>query len=173
MSDVPYLFALAVLIAACLGSIAIWAPRRMLAKSTALGTFALFLPLAFAGWSDLLGRPKPVEQEWLMSQTPEADVLAGTYREGVGIYLWLQMADLAEPRAYALPWSQQQAEQLQKAMREAERQGTGVRMRMPFEQSLDPRKPPQFYALPQPALPPKPPAPGEAPQRFTAPDQQA
>ena len=46
------------------------------------------------------------------------------------------------------------AEQLQEAARSAAEQQTALRMRMPFEKSLDDRAP-RFYALPQPALPPK------------------
>jgi hypothetical protein len=46
------------------------------------------------------------------------------------------------------------AEQLQQALREAEQNGRGVRMRLPFEPSLEDREP-KFYAPPQPALPPK------------------
>jgi hypothetical protein len=39
-------------------------------------------------------------------------------------------------------------------MREAEQQGGGVQMRLPFEPSLEDREP-KFYTPPQPALPPK------------------
>ena len=154
MKDIPYLFALAALIAACLGSIAVWAPRRLLVKASALGAFALFMPLGFAGWSDLLSRPKPVAFEWWLSKADEATVLAGTFREGQGIYVWLQLDGTDEPRAYRLPWDQRTAEQLQQAARAAAEQQTALRMRMPFEKSLDDREP-RFYALPQPALPPK------------------
>ena len=38
--------------------------------------------------------------------------------------------------------------------REAEENQSGVQMRLPFEPSLDDREQ-KFYALPQPALPPK------------------
>jgi hypothetical protein len=165
MTNLPYLFALAVVLASCLGSIAVWAPRRITAKLAALLTFALFVPVAFAGWSDLLSRPKPVGFEWLKSTAGEAHVLAGTVREGDGIYVWLQIDGTPEPRAYQLPWNPQQAEQLQNALREAQSNGSGdVRMRQPFESSLDPREP-KFYAAPQPSLPPKP-MPQGGPERF-------
>jgi hypothetical protein len=62
--------------------------------------------------------------------------------------------DIAEPRAHVLPWDRASALPLQQALREAERQGSGVQMRLPFEPSLDDLEP-KFYALPQPALPPK------------------
>lgn len=172
MKDMPYLFALAVLIAACLGSIAVWAPRRLLVKAGALGAFALFMPVGFAGWSDLLSRPKPVAFEWWLSKADEATVLAGTFREGAGIYVWLQLEGAAEPRAYQLPWNKTEAQQLQKALREAEAGGSGVRMRMPFEPSLDPREP-RFYATPQPAMPPKDAESAPPAQRFVQPEQRA
>jgi hypothetical protein len=53
-----------------------------------------------------------------------------------------------------LPWSLQAAQQLQEAMSQAEADGTAVRMTMPFESSLDDSEP-MFYAMPQPAMPPK------------------
>jgi hypothetical protein len=75
-------------------------------------------------------------------------------REGAWLYLWLQLAGSAEPRAYRLPWDVRMAEELQRAIEQAQRNGTGVRMRLPFEPTLD-RREPKFYAAPQPALPPK------------------
>lgn len=170
MSNLPFLFAAAVLVAMGLGSIALWAPRRLIAKLGALGTFALFLPIGFAGWADLLSRPKPVAYEWFSARADEATVLAGTVREGEGIYVWLQLDTADEPRAYELPWNRDQARQLQEALRAAENDGTGVRMRLPFEPTLDPEKP-KFYALPQPALPPKD-APQQAARRFVPPGQE-
>ena len=79
---------------------------------------------------------------------------AAACRRSEGIYLWLQLPDVPEPRAYVLPWNRDLAEQLQTALREAEENRSGVQMRLPFEPSLDDRQP-KFYALPQPALPPK------------------
>ena len=83
-----------------------------------------------------------------------------------------QLDGAPEPRAYQLPWSKAEAQQLQKALREAEAGGSGVRMRMPFEPSLDPREP-RFYAAPQPAMPPKDAEKGTGPRRFVQPEQQA
>lgn len=172
MSELPYLFVAAVAVALCLGSIAVWAPRRLTVRAGALCVFGLFLPLGFAGWVDLLSRPKPVAFEWWLSRADEATVLAGSFREGAGIYIWLQLEQSEEPRAYRLPWSREQAQQLQEALRQAEENGTAVRMRLPFEPTLDPRKP-RFYALPQPVLPPKDGG-GPAPaKRFLQPEQEA
>ena len=154
MTGVLQPFVGAAALAATLALISIWAPRRLAIKSAALAATALFLPLAYASLVELLSQPKPVDLEWWLSDAADAEVLAARQVEGEGIYLWLQLPDVAEPRAYVLPWDRASAEQLQQALREAEQQGSGVQMRSPFEPSLDDREP-KFYALPQPALPPK------------------
>ena len=154
MTDVPQLFVGAAALAATLGLIGIWAPRRLAIKGAALATAALFMPLAYASLVALLSKPKPVDLEWWLNGAEEAEVLASRMVEDQGIYLWLQLVDVAEPRAYVLPWDRTSAEQLQQALREAEQKGSGVQMRLPFEPSLDNLEP-KFYALPQPALPPK------------------
>jgi hypothetical protein len=154
MTGVLPLFVVAAALAATLGLISIWAPRRLAIKGAALATLVLFLPCAYASLIELLSKPKPVDLEWWQNDAAEAQVLAARQVENQGIYLWLQLPEIAEPRAYVLPWDRASAEQLQRALREAEQQGGGVQMRLPFEPSLDDREP-KFYALPQPALPPK------------------
>lgn len=154
MSNLPFLFALAAVLAAMLASIAIWAPRALPVRAGAVICAVLFMPLAYAGLNDLLSRPKPVAMEWWLSEAEEATVLGSQMREGESLYLWLQLPAEAEPRAYRLPWSQQMAQQLQQAIEQAERNGTEARMRLPFEPTLDGREP-KFYATPQPAMPPK------------------
>jgi len=154
MSNVLPLFAITVVLAAALATVSIWAPRRLLVKLTALGLALAFMPAAYGAMVGLLSKPKPASLEWWLSRSGEATVLGSTYQEDEAIYLWLQLDGMVEPRAYVLPWSQDMAEQLQQASREAQEQGLGVRMRLPFEPSLDDREP-RFYALPQPALPPK------------------
>jgi len=171
MSQIPLLFAMAGLVAAFLASVSIWSPRRPGVKLSALIAGLLFLPLAYAAFVELLSKPKPVAMEWWHEQAPEATVLGSSMREGEGIFLWLQLDEIEEPRSYVIPWDRELAETLQEALAEAEENDTGVRMRLPFEPSLDDREP-KFYALPQPALPPKdrtdPPA-----QRFEAPGTDA
>jgi hypothetical protein len=154
MTGVTQIFVVGAVLAAVLSLISIWAPRRLLVKGTALATSILFLPLGYAGLVDLLSKPKPVDMEWWVSDAAEAEVLASHLVEGEGIYLWLQLPEVAEPRAYVLPWDRAAAEELQQASRKAEEQGGGVQMRLPFEPSLDDREH-KFYARPQPALPPK------------------
>ena len=154
MSNLPFLFAMAAGLAALLASIAIWAPRSLAIKAGALGCTVLFMPVAYAGLTDLLSRPKPVALEWWLGNAQEATVIGSQMREGSSLYLWLQLDGETEPRAYRLPWNQKMAQQLQQALEQAERDGTEARMRLPFEPSLDGREP-KFYAAPQPALPPK------------------
>lgn len=154
MNDLPFFFAAAVLVAAALASIALWAPRRAMVKLGALALAAAFLPVSYAAFADLLSRPKPVALEWWQKRADEATVLGSHLREGHGVYLWLQVAGTAEPRSYRLPWDRQAAQELVEALREAEKNGSGVVMRAPFEPSLD-RRERRFYAMPQPALPEK------------------
>ena len=154
MTELTYLFAVVAVLGGVVTSISIWAPRRLWLKLSALGTAALFLPVGYLSLAHLLSLPKPVGLEWWLSNAPSATVLGSTVRENEAIYVWLQLEQVAEPRAYALPWSRDLAEQLQTAQREAEQSQSEVRMRLPFESSLDDREP-KFYAMPQPALPPK------------------
>ncbi len=154
MTELTYMFALVAILAGAVASIAVWAPRRLWIKAFALGATMLFIPAAYASMMQLLSMPKPATFEWWHGQAGEATVLGSSMQEEEGIYLWLQLPDVPEPRAYVLPWSRELAEQLQTAQREAEENRSGVQMRLPFEPSLDDREQ-KFYALPQPALPPK------------------
>jgi hypothetical protein len=95
-----------------------------------------------------------VALEWWQANAKGGTVLAASMREDEAIYLWLQLKNVPEPRAYTLPWHRELAEQLQAAQREAEESQTQVQMRLPFENSLDELEP-KFYAMPQPQLPPK------------------
>jgi hypothetical protein len=154
MTELTYMFALVAVLAGLVTSISVWAPRRLWIKACALAATLLFIPTAYASMMQLLSMPKPATYEWWHGQADEATVLGSSMQENEGIYLWLQLPDVPEPRAYVLPWSRDLAEQLQTAQREAEENRSGVQMRLPFEPSLDDRAP-KFYALPQPALPPK------------------
>ena len=154
MTELTYLFAAVAVLGGLMTSISVWAPRRLWLKMSAFAVAMLFLPTAYAGLSRLLSLPKPVQLEWWLANADEATVLASSFRENEAIYVWLQLSGAAEPRAYALPWNRDLAEQLQTAQREAAENQTQVQMRLPFEQSLEDREP-KFYAMPQPQLPPK------------------
>jgi hypothetical protein len=128
-------------------------PRAGLARrALSVGIFVLLIAVVYGGAIELLGRPKPLRLEW--RDAADAEVLSAVPVEDEAIYVWLVMPDSLEPRAYVLPWSVQAAQQLQDAMSQAQAEGTAVRMAMPFEPSLEDREP-MFYAMPQPAMPPK------------------
>lgn len=146
------------ILAALLAYIAIWAPRRPWIKLTALATATCLLPLAYAGFAELLGRPKPVVLPWASIEAgtdqTEATVLAARLQEGEAIYLWLGFDGLNEPRSYALPWNEALARELHGAQGEAKQTGTALRARLPLRAEL-PGEEPLFYAAPQPVPPPK------------------
>lgn len=154
MTELTYMFGALAVLAGLMTSISIWAPRRLWLKLSAVGTAAVFLPAAYASLLHLLSMPKPMELEWWLANAEQATVLGSSIQEGEGIYLWLQMRGIPEPRAYVLPWSRDLAEQLQAAQREAREQDSRVQMRLPFERSLEDREP-KFYAMPQPQPPSK------------------
>ncbi len=154
MSELSALFAVLGGLAFILANIAVWAPRRLRVRLGALITAAIFLPTAYLSLSEMLSRPKPVDIEWFRRAAAEATVLGAQMQEGKAIYVWLAIEGTDEPRAYSLPWSEQVARQLQGAQRSAKSDGSTVRMRLPFERSLD-RRERIFYAAPQPPPPRK------------------
>jgi hypothetical protein len=125
---------------------------RLGRRALSVGMFVILIAVIYGGSIELLGRPKPLRLEW--RGTADAQVLSALPVENEAIYVWLVMPGSTEPCAYVLPWSLEAAQQLQDAMNQAQADGTGVRMGMPFEASLDDREP-MFYAMPQPAMPPK------------------
>jgi hypothetical protein len=166
MDRVAALFAVLALLAATLASIAIWSPRRLAPKLVALAAAAAFMPAAYASVTELLSRPKPVSLEWAQRTAPQARVLGAKVVEGQAIFVFLELPDASEPRAYRLPWRRELAEQLQGAQQDAEERGGGVVMELPFdgkryEASLDEREP-VFHAPAPEALPDK-----EVPQTTT------
>lgn len=154
MDHLIVFFTIAACLAAILAQISLWSPRKLWIKVSALVTMALFLPVAYISMVDLLSRPKPIEIEWIEFDLAEAAVLSHRMVEDVAIYLWLGIEGADEPRSYVLPWSRETAEQLQDAQRAAQSEGTGVRMKQPFEQSWDERER-RFYAAPQAPRPAK------------------
>ncbi|HEY6335875.1 MAG TPA: hypothetical protein VI113_08320 [Alphaproteobacteria bacterium] len=141
-----------------------------LRRALVSGFFALILGVLFFGYSDMLGRPKATALEVFRTDLKDANVLGSYLREGQGIFLWLQMPEVTEPRYYKLPWDEKTAKALQDAIEQnAKQHGGGVAMGMPFERSWDQGEP-KFYALPQPKLPEKP---GEEPPKeiYQAPEQ--
>ncbi len=153
MSELTAVFPVLGGLAFVLANIAIWSPRRLWVKMGALATAAIFLPAAYMSLSEMLSRPKPVGSEWARRELAEATVIGSQMVEGQAIFLWLSIEGIGEPRSYALPWDEKVARQLQGARRNAEARGTKVKVKNPFEQSIDVRER-IFYAAPQ-APPPQ------------------
>ncbi len=154
MSHILYPFAAAAVMVAALAAISIWSNHRLLLKFSAILIVALILPAAYLTILDLLSRPKPVSLEWSARDLSEATVIGAHFKEGDRIFLWLRVEGVDEPRYYALPWDEQVAKQLYGAQQEADAEGTEVRMNRPFAHR-DMEAEMMFYALPQPAAPPK------------------
>ena len=149
-----FLFAGLIAVACLLAAVAIWSPRGRAVKVLALGLAATSLPLGYGALAELLSQPKPTSLEWVQRSADEAVVLSAQMQEDQAIYLWLAFAPDTPPRAYALPWSLETAKQLQQALKQAENDGTRVKMNRPFApKALGERV---FYAEPQQDLPPKP-----------------
>ncbi len=156
MLQLPLLYALFAVLAAALAIVAVWSRRSLGARVGSVGLLVITLAAGYVAYVDLLSRPKPAMLEYQRAGMAEADVLAAALRQNEGIYLWLKLPEFIEPRYYLLPWDRSTAQQLQDAMREADRDNSTIRMRNPFEPSLELRDAPRFYALPQPKLPDKP-----------------
>jgi hypothetical protein len=166
MTVTTHWFVIAATMVGLLATIAIWAPRSVKLKVCALFCATMFLPLGYISLNDILSRPKPISLESAHKQLPEVQIVSAVMKEDVGIYLWLQLPDIAEPRSYKLPWSTETAKQLHKAQQDAEAKGTEVKMKKPFEKNVDNREA-VFYAAPQPQPPAKA-APDDKPILFNA-----
>ena len=161
-------FAVLVALVTLLAYIAVWGQKRLWLKWGAVVAMAMFMPAAYASLSDLLSRPKPIWLEWSERDPAEAEVLGSDIREGEAIYVWLLVPGRGSPRAYALPWSREMAQQLQDAGEKVEETGTGLMMRKPFERNRDDQER-VFYVAPQEQLPVKKVA-GDGPVRYRRPD---
>jgi hypothetical protein len=126
-------------------------PKRGRWTGVGLVAFIALLGVVWFGGADVLARPKPTHLEW--RQPGQAEIIAAKLQEDVAIYLWLILPDEAEPRSYVLPWDQEQAEQLLKAMREG--QERGVMMHKPFRSNRSLENRPTFHPSPQEAPPPR------------------
>lgn len=167
MDSLTYIFAGAVVLAATLASIGIWAPRRLWLRLSAVGASVALMVVGYAALVDLLSRPKPVDMEWLESAQDEATVVSAQLHEGEAIYLWLKLDGVTEPRAYQMAWNRELAQQLQEAQDQAGDAEDGVKVRRPFSRnSLQDDDEPVFYATPQEAPQPKTTKRGNGPLRF-------
>lgn len=118
-------------------------------KFIALGLLVLSIPVLFFITISGLSNPKPYEWEYMKE---DAKVLSAAYKTDEEIYLWVAIGD--RPVYYSLPWSDKAADKLQRAMREAEENGTDVMMKWERYDGEDYPEP-IFYATEIEQLPEK------------------
>jgi hypothetical protein len=142
---------------ALMGIIAIWSRRPTRARPLAVAWLIIASPLAAVALAMALGWPVPY---WPGVTVPEGEhtIIGYKLSEGEGIYILLDVGGSA-PRYYRLPWKNSTAEALQNAQGEGEGDGEGEAgefgMSVPgLEWSWDDSEP-QFWAEPQPMMPPK------------------
>ncbi len=149
-----WLFVGTVAFATGLALIAVRGSLSLAARTGALGLAAALMLTSYAGFAELMSRPKPATLEWLRAGTSPATVAASHMRENEAIYLWLVFKGETEPRAYSLPWNLDMARQLRRAEQQARKLRsnvtmTSLRMRKSNESG------PVFHVPPRPPLPPK------------------
>jgi hypothetical protein len=148
MSAAPILFAL---FALALGACAITVRHAWVQ----VGTFCLAVALAGAIWQTSLGRPRPP-----LFDAPVGTVVGYRFDEPHAIYLWMLPPGGHAPTAFALPWSERQAAQLQQAAEQARKAGEPLQARGsgqhgPLAAFQLASQKMRFYPAEHQALPPK------------------
>lgn len=139
-----------------LAMFAIWSRRETKTRWISVAGFLVSAPVVVAALSFTLGWPVPLIAG-LNAPPGDWQVIGSKMVVNEGIYVLLDTGDV--PRHYRLPWDKKMSDRLQELLDERQNGGKGdLRLKMPpFEFSWDKKKPPEFYALPQPkVLPDKP-----------------
>ena len=143
--------------------LAIWSRAGTWARPAAVTLFLVGLPLIAAAGVHSLGHHRPINLAWELGKG-EYLILGVKMEQDRAIYLYLEAPDRLEPWPLVLPWDNETANEIQKAMDGSEGEGTDGdgKMMMNYDPSLD-DNPLQFHPLPQhPVLPAKP-SPQQAP----------
>ena len=127
------IFAASLAVAAALAALAIWAPRPARIRVLAVAVTALFVPVSYASFAEMLSKPKPMSFEWYERATRKAVLLGVSLHENEAIYVWLRPKGSPAPRYYVIPWNLRLAEKLQKASGEAARGNSTVVLENPFQ----------------------------------------
>lgn len=134
-----------------MASLAIWSRKLTRARGLSVAAFLLASPLAAIATAQALG--------WAIPYWPGITVPPGKHLllghkldEPRAIYVLLDIGD-GSPRHYSLEWSTKTAEAIQKAAEEGAEGEHGMHVPT-FEWAVEP-SPPQFWAAPQPMMPPK------------------
>jgi hypothetical protein len=160
---IPPFYLVALAISLITVAVGIWGTRR---NWKLVGVFLVLyagsISVSYFAFADILGKAKPISLEYWVSSADEATVQGAVIREGVGIFIYIEVPGVPEPLSYKLPWRRDFGQQLQDALAQAQKNGTGVKMRLPFEPTWDGRET-KFYAMPQPRRPQKVQPEGEEP----------
>ena len=157
METIPALYLVFTLLGCLLASIAIWSRRKLAVRVGAVIALLVLVGINYSALVDLLGLPKPIKHSTMDNMEGDSTVLAASIDEGLAIYLWLRHPDIRQPRYYRLPWDQDAAIALKRAMDQSLKNQSTVMMNPNYESTLETNKEPLFYTLPQGRLPLKPP----------------
>ena len=147
----------------CAAWLAIWSRKDTWARPAAIVLLLAALPTIAAAGVHTLGHHRPINLAWELGRG-EYLILGVKMEQDKAIYLYLEAPDRLEPWPLVLPWDNETANEIQKAMDGSEGEGADGegKMMMNYDPSLD-DNPLQFHPLPQhPVLPAKP-APQQAP----------
>ncbi|MXZ81380.1 MAG: hypothetical protein F4Z15_08505 [Gammaproteobacteria bacterium] len=157
MENIPYLYVLQTLLAGLLAAIAIWSRRKIGPRAAAVMVLLLLVLAGYFSLENLLGRPQHFSHA--VSDRPQEDstVLAASLDEDNAIYLWIRHPGTSQPRYYRMEWDHDAAISLKRAIDQSLRDNSSIMIDLEYEPSLEVREMPQFYNLPPPRLPRKPP----------------
>lgn len=149
----PLLYAAFLAIGVALGSLAIWS-RASWPRIGAVALLLAFIPMGLGGLASLTGEPRRANLEWWARNAEDIEVLSFDLQENVAIYVYARVPGYDAPQSYRFDWSTPEAERLQDAAEEAKQSGGTLKMRRPFETSLDEMET-LFYNDPPEAMPDK------------------
>ena len=130
--------------------VAVWWRRDLWGRHVAVALLVLGTPAAFAGMVDAQGWAKPLWAAYELKG--EYRMLGSKMIIGEGIYVWLDLPDSPEPRAFSIPWDPKIASELQGILDDGRNKGRAI---FKYEWSWN-KSAPQFHPLPQPPImPPK------------------
>lgn len=150
-----------------MATFAIWSRRETSVRGAAVAGLLVAAPVVVASLSLSLGWPVPLIAG-LNAPPGDWQVIGSKMVVGEGIYVLLDTGDV--PRHYRLPWDKNMSDKLQGLLDGQQNGERGdLRLKMPpFEFSWSKKKPPEFYALPQPKVLPDKPRQREQPKRFNS-----
>jgi hypothetical protein len=133
--------------------LAIWSRRDTWARPAAVVLFLAGMPTIAVAAIESLGWHRPIDLVWDLD-SGDYRVLAAKMVQDKAIYIYIDDDARVEPRPIILPWNNDIANAIQRALDGAP-DGAEGQFVMRYEPSLDMSEQ-QFHPLPQePALPPK------------------